>query len=186
MSEPASISSGIAERYASAIFSLAQDEGGLDKLQQDADALDAALRESEDFRALIHSPIYSRDEQQNAIGAIADKMGLGRIFANTLRLMASKRRLFVVPAMLAILRDMIADAKGEITADVTAAQALSDEQKAALAETLKKSVGKDVKINMSVDDRLIGGLIVKVGSKMIDTSIRAKLNALQNRMKEVG
>ncbi len=186
MSEPASISTGISGRYASAIFSLAQDENALDQLQTDVDALDSALKDSEDFRSLIASPVYSREQQQAAIGAIADKMGLGNNLANTLRLMASKRRLFVLPSMIAALRDMIAEAKGEVTADVTSAKALTEKQKSDLAATLKASVGKDVKLNTAVDEKLIGGLIVKVGSKMIDTSIRAKLNALQNTMKEVG
>ena len=106
--------------------------------------------------------------------------------ANTLRLMASKRRLFVLPHLAAALRDLISEEKGEVTADVQAAQALSDEQRSKLAETLKENVGKDVKMNVTVDESLIGGLIVKVGSKMIDTSVRSKLAALQNTMKEVG
>ena len=186
MSEPASISTGIASRYATAIFELARDEGALDQVRSDADALASALKDSEEFRDLIHSPLYSRDEQQKAIGAIAEKMGLHQITANTLRLMASKRRLFVLRGLIAELREMIAREKGEITADVTAATELSDEQRGKLAETLKASVGRDVNINLSVDESLIGGLVVKVGSKMIDTSIKSKLAALQNTMKEVG
>ena len=113
-------------------------------------------------------------------------MGLHQITGNTLKLMASKRRLFVLRALISQLRDMIAEENGEVTADVTAAAPLNDDQRAALAETLKKSVGRDVNINLSVDETLIGGLVVKVGSKMIDTSIRSKLAALQNTMKEVG
>ena len=100
--------------------------------------------------------------------------------------MASKRRLFVVPQLLAQLSAMIAEAKGEVTADVTSASALSDAQLSQLADTLKTKFGKDVKIESAVDESLIGGLIVKVGSKMIDTSIRSKLASLQNAMKEVG
>nr|WP_214650040.1 F0F1 ATP synthase subunit delta [Palleronia pontilimi] len=186
VSEPASISTGIASRYATAIFELARDEGALDQVRRDSDTLASALNDSEDFRDLIHSPLYSRDQQQQAIGAIADKMGLHKITANTLRLMASKRRLFVLSGLISELRDMIAREKGEITADVSAATELSDAQKKKLAETLKASVGRDVNINLSVDESLIGGLVVKVGSKMIDTSIKSKLAALQNTMKEVG
>ena len=186
MSESASISTGIASRYATAVFELARDGKGLDVLEEDIATLDAALAESADFRDLIHSPVYSREEQGDAIGAIASKMGLSDVLANTLRLMASKRRLFVLPQLLAGLRERIADEKGEVTAEVRAATALNPDQEKALAEALKSSVGKDVKMNVTVDEGLIGGLIVKVGSKMIDTSIRSKLAALQNTMKEVG
>lgn len=186
MSEPVSISRGIAGRYATAIFELSTEANTLSDLEADIDALDAALKDSGDLRDLISSPIYRRGEQGDAITAVAQKMGLSGIVANTLSLMASKRRLFVLPQLVGALRDMIADHKGEITADVTAATALTQAQQDKLASTLKSSVGKTVKINMAVDESLIGGLVVKVGSKMIDTSIRAKLNALQNTMKEVG
>ncbi len=186
MSESASISTGIAARYATAVFELARDGKELGSLEQDVDALDAAINASADFRDLINSPIYSRDAQGEAIAALADKMGLSATVANTLKLMASKRRLFVLPQLVTALRGLIADEKGEVTADVQAATALSADQEKALAETLKGAVGKDVKMNVTVDESLIGGLIVKVGSKMIDTSIRSKLMSLQNTMKEVG
>jgi F-type H+-transporting ATPase subunit delta len=186
VSEAASISTGIASRYATAIFQLAKEADGLDALGNDIEALKGALAESEDFRSLISSPIYSRDAQGRAIAAIADKMGLSPTFKNTLGLMASKRRLFVLPQLVRELARLIAEEKGEVTAEVTAARQLSDEQQSRLAETLKKSVGRDVKINMAIDEGLIGGLVVKVGSRMIDTSIRSKLAALQNTMKEVG
>ena len=148
------------------------------------DALSAALDSSDDLRALISSPLYSRDEQAGAIGAVAKKMKLSPTMTNTLALMASKRRLFVVPQLLVALRDKIAEEKGEVTADVVSAKALTKAQSDKLAKTLSASVGSDVKINASVDETLIGGLVVKVGSKMIDTSVKAKLNALQNTMKE--
>ena len=186
MSEPASISSGIAERYAAAVFAIAKEDGSLDKLETDIDDLDRALKDSDDLRDLIHSPIYGREAQSRAIMAVADKMGLLETLKNTLGLMGSKRRLFVVPALIAQLRDMIAEEKGEIAADVVSASELSDDQRRRLAETLKGQVGRDVKLNTTVDEKLIGGLIVKVGSKMIDTSIRSKLLSLQNAMKEVG
>ncbi len=186
MSEPASISAGIAGRYATAVFELAKEAKQLASLEKDADALSAALETSQDFRTLISSPIYSRDEQSKAVGALAQKMGLTDTTAKTLSLMAANRRLFVLPQLLAALRDMIAEEKGEVTADVTAAVALTKAQSDKLAASLKKTVGKTVKLNTTVDESLIGGLIVKVGSKMIDTSIRSKLASLQNVMKEVG
>ena len=186
VSEPASISTGIASRYATAVFELAREAKGLSALEADIAALDVALKESSDFRGLIVSPIHSRDEQGQALAAIAQKMGLSDILKNTLNLMASKRRLFVLPALISELARLLAEEKGEVTAEVTAASKLSDAQQKKLAKTLTARVGKDVKINMSVDEFLIGGLVVKVGSQMIDTSIRSKLAALQNTMKEVG
>ena len=186
MSESASISSGIAERYATAVFEIVRESNAMDKLEANLEALTGALSDSADLRALITSPIYTRDEQGAAITAVAKKMDLLPAVQSVLGLMAQKRRLFVVPAMITRLRDMIADAKGEVTAEVTSATALSADQQKKLAETLKASVGQDVKIKATVDESLIGGLVVKVGSKMIDTSIRSKLSSLQNAMKEVG
>jgi F-type H+-transporting ATPase subunit delta len=186
VSEPASISTGIAARYATAIFELAKEDNALKALESDVDALDDALKVSHDFRDLITSPIYSREQQATAVTAIAKKAGLSQIVTNTLALMAGNRRLFVLPQLVRELRARIAAEKGEVTAEVTAAKALTKAQEEKLAKTLKASVGKDVKISMAVDETLIGGLVVKVGSRMIDTSIRSKLAALQNSMKEVG
>ncbi|MEJ5218422.1 F0F1 ATP synthase subunit delta [Cognatishimia sp. D5M38] len=186
MSEPASISQGIAARYATAVFEIAKESKGVAKLEKGIDALSTALEDSADLRELINSPVYSRDVQGKAIAAVAAKMGLDDVLTNTLSLMAENRRLFVLPQLVARLRDLVAEDKGEVTADVTSAKALTKTQSDKLAKTLKERVGKDVKINATVDESLIGGLVVKVGSKMIDTSIRSKLNSLQNAMKEVG
>lgn len=186
MSEPASISSGIAARYATALFDLAKEENALKGLEGDVDALDAALTASADLRELIGSPMVSRDDQASAIAAIAKKMGLSVLMTNALALMASKRRLFVLPQLLADLRERIATENGEVTAEVTAATALTAAQAKKLAASLKASVGKTVKLKTAVDESLIGGLVVKLGSTMIDTSIKSKLAALQNAMKEVG
>ena len=177
---------GIAARYATAVFDLAKEGKKLAALENDVASLGDALGSSGDFSTMISSPIYTRDEQIAAISGIAKKMKLSEIVSNTLSLMAAKRRLFVLPQLLAGLSDLIAEEKGEITADVTAAKALTNAQQDKLAKSLKASIGKDVKINMAVDESLIGGLIVKVGSKMIDTSIASKLANLQNAMKEVG
>ena len=186
MSESASTASGVAGRYALAVFDLVKESKSLKALEADVAALESALGASSDFRALIASPVYSREDQAQAVAALASKMKLSGVLANTLGLMASNRRLFVLPQMLGSLRAMIADEKGEVTAEVSAAAELSAAQASKLAATLKKSVGKDVKLNIAVDESLIGGLVVKVGSKMIDTSIRSKLATLQNAMKEVG
>ncbi|EEX13432.1 ATP synthase F1, delta subunit [Citreicella sp. SE45] len=186
VSEPASISGGIAARYAKAIFDIAKENNDLGNLEGNINELAAALDDSADLRDLVSSPIYPRQSMQDAIMAVSAKMGLIPALHNGLGLMAQKRRLFVLPQVIAQLREKISEAKGEVTADVTSATALSDEQTAQLAEKLKSSFGKDVKIKTTVDEGLIGGLVVKVGSKMIDTSIRSKLNSLQNAMKEVG
>lgn len=186
MSEPASISTGIAQRYATAVFELAKEADKVKAVETDLTALNDVMSTSDDFRALIHSPIYTREQQATAIAALSKKMKLKPMIANTLSLMAQNRRLFVLPQLVQTLRDIIADDKGEVTADVTSAKALTKTQADKLAVSLKKTTGKTVTLHQSVDESLIGGLIVKVGSKMIDTSISSKLNSLQNVMKEVG
>ncbi len=186
MSEPASISAGIAARYATAIFEIAQENQTLDSLETSINDLATALGDSADLRGLLQSPLVSRSEQEGAITAIAAKMGLDEVLAKSLSLMAQKRRLFVVPQLISALRALIAQERGEVTAEVTSAKALTKTQSEKLASTLKERIGKTVTINSTVDESLIGGLIVKVGSKMIDTSIRSRLNSLQNAMKEVG
>jgi F-type H+-transporting ATPase subunit delta len=186
VSEPASISAGIAARYATAIFEIAQENKNLDGLETGLNDLAAALDGSADMRTLISSPLISRSEQGRAISAIAKKMGIAPVLRKSLALMADKRRLFVLPHLVIALRDLLAEERGEVTADVTSAKALTKAQSGKLAATLSARVGKTVTINATVDESLIGGLVVKVGSKMIDTSIRAQLNSLQNAMKEVG
>jgi F-type H+-transporting ATPase subunit delta len=186
VSEPASISLGIATRYATALFELAKEGGALAALEADIAALSEALSISPDLRAAIASPVVSREDQGAVIKAVGAKLGVSDLMANTLALMAEKRRLFVLPQLLANLADQIAAEKGEVTAEVTAARALTAAQSKKLAETLKARVGKTVKLKTTVDETLIGGLVVKLGSTMIDTSIKAKLAALQNAMKEVG
>jgi F-type H+-transporting ATPase subunit delta len=186
VSEPASISSGIAQRYATAVFDLAKEGGALAALEADVDALEAALNDSETLRETLSSPVYSREDLGKAVTALADKMNLSQTTRGALGMMAQNRRLFALPQLCAALRRMIADEKGEVTAEVVSASVLTKAQADTLAKTLKERVGKTVKLNVAVDESLIGGLIVKVGSKMIDTSIRSRLAALQNSMKEVG
>lgn len=186
VSETASISSGIAARYATAVFELVKESKSLAKLEGNLDDLAQALTESDDLRAMIASPVLSRAEQGAAMAAIAKKMNLVPALQNGLALMAQNRRLFVLPHLIAELNAMIAEDKGEVSAEVVSAKALTKAQADKLAKTLKERVGKDVKINATVDESLIGGLVVKMGSKMIDTSIRSKLDSLQNVMKEVG
>ena len=186
MSEPASISTGIAARYATAVFELAKEGSALAGLEADIDTLETALNDSADLRAMVSSPVYSREDMGKAITALADALAVSATTRGVLGMMAQNRRLFALPQLLITLRRMIADEKGEVTAEVTSAGVLTKAQADQLATTLKARIGKTVKLNVAVDESLIGGLIVKVGSKMIDTSIRSKLAALQNSMKEVG
>ena len=186
MSDQASTSKGVAKRYATALFDLASETDDISSLEKNVETLTQAIDESPDLNSIISSPIYSRDQQKNAIGAIAKKMGVSAVMINALSLMAEKRRLFVVPTFLSVLKDLISESKNEITAEVVSAQSLSKGQVEKLGKSLKNNFGKDVKINATVDPTLIGGMVVKVGSRMIDTTIRAKLNSLQNTMKEVG
>jgi len=186
VSEPASISYGIADRYATAIFDLCLESGTVTDLEKNIDDMQAALGISPELTDMITSPIVSRADQEAAITAIGKKLNLSAPFANGLALMAQKRRLFVLPQLLRQLAERLADHKGEVTAEVTSAVPLSAAQSKKLAETLTAQVGKTVNVNATVDEGLIGGLVVKVGSKMIDTSVRARLNSLQNAMKEVG
>ncbi|SFA38814.1 ATP synthase F1 subcomplex delta subunit [Paracoccus halophilus] len=186
MANSASISADIAGRYAQALFDLVRDSGAIDALSGQVDELASAYDSSADLRELSVSPIYDRQDQEAAIGALAEKMGFSPALANTLRLMARNRRLFALPQFVAKLRGLIADTRGEITADVVSAAALSDQQKTRLADTLARKSGKKIKLNARVDETLIGGMIVKLGSQMIDSSIRSKLASLQNAMKEVG
>lgn len=186
MANSASISASIAGRYAQAAFDIVKDAGGIDILSNEVDQLSAALGDSDDLRRMIASPLYSREQELAAIRAIAQKMGLTEIMTNTLALMARNRRLFTLPQFLAELRGLIAAERGEITAEVVSAQALSDEQRDRLVQALSAKSGKIVRLDARVDDSLIGGMIVKLGSQMIDSSIRSKLASLQNAMKEVG
>jgi F-type H+-transporting ATPase subunit delta len=186
VSDTASTSAGIAQRYAIAAFELAHDAGGLAALDADVEALDAALAASPELRAAITSPVIRREEMGGVVTALAAEMGLTEVMRGTLGVMAQNRRLFALPALLAELRRLSAEARGEVTAEVTSASVLSKSQADRLAAAIQAKVGKTVKLNVSVDEALIGGLIVKVGSKMIDTSIRSRLAALQNSMKEVG
>ncbi len=186
MSDTSSLTSGVAGRYATALFEIANEASTLAAVEADLSALEAALAESAELRELISSPIYTREQQAAVMAELSSQMNICMEVANTIALMASKRRLFVLPDLIAAVKALAADARGEISADVTAAKALTKAQQESLAKALSKSAGKDVTINMSVDNDIIGGLIVKMGSKMIDTSVASKLANLQNAMKEVG
>ena len=190
MAASSTLVSSAAGRYATALFELAGEADALERTEADTEALGQALEASDDLRALLSTPIYTRDEQGRAMAAVVEAMGLSALVANLVGLMAAKGRLFLLGpgnhSVIGIFAALMAEHRGEVTAEVTAARALSDGQQAALVNTLKAAIGREVKLNLTVDEGIIGGLVVKVGSKMIDTSIRSKLASLQNAMREVG
>lgn len=177
--------SGLADRYAAALFELADERKALDEVANDLQQLRAMLRESGDLRRLVRSPLLSRAEQGKAIGAVTEKAGLSALTRNFLGLVAQNRRLFAVPDMIDAYLARLAERRGEVTAEVTAAQELSTAQLAAINEHLKKAVGSKVAVDVKVDPSLLGGLVVKVGSRMVDASLRSKLHRLQIAMKGV-
>lgn len=186
MTASTSLTAGAAGRYATALFELAGEDNSRDRAETDLDALLQALEDSADLDQLIRNPIYTREQQGKAMAGVCDAMGLSPMVKNVVGLMASKRRLFALPETIRGYKALMADLRGEMSADVTSARPLSDVQVAALSEQIKTATGRDVKLNVTVDEDIIGGLILKVGSRMIDTSIRSRLNNLQNAMKEVG
>ena len=185
VSETSSTLTGIAKRYATAVFELCKEQKNLDMLESNVDSIGSLIIDSEDFRTFLVSPLLTREDQSRAILEIAKKLKLLKVMSNFLSLIAVKRRLFILSYFVKESRLLISDEKGEITAEVTTARGLTDEQKEEVVKMLSHSTGKKVKLFSIIDSALIGGLIVKVGSKMLDTSIRAKLISLQSTMKEV-
>jgi F-type H+-transporting ATPase subunit delta len=178
--------SGVAERYASSLFELALEGNALPEVSAELDKFQALLGESADLKRLITSPVFGSNEQLKAITAVLDRAGIAGLAANFIKVTASNRRLFAVPGMIRAFRDIYARHRGEVSADVTAAHALTAEQETELKAALKGVTGKDVAINVAVDPSLLGGLIVKLGSRQIDTSLRTKLSTLKLSLKEVG
>ena len=178
--------SGVAERYASSLFALALEEGAVAEVAAVLDRFQGMIDGSDDLQRLIKSPVFSAGEQLGAVSAILEMAGMTGLAGNFIKVAASNRRLFAVPGMIRSFRQIHAAHRGEITADVTAARALTSEQETELKAALKGVTGKDVTINVAVDPTLLGGLIVKLGSRQIDTSLRTKLSTLKLSLKEVG
>lgn len=176
----------MAGRYAAALFEIAKDERQLSQVESDVKAFQAMLDESEDLRRLVRSPVISSENQAKALKALLQRAGVSGLTANFLSLIARSRRLFAVADMLKNFRALLAIERGEVNADVASAHPLGADQMNALKDALKAQVGKDVQINTRVDPGLLGGLVVKVGSRMIDSSLRTKLNNLKVAMKGIG
>ena len=178
--------SGVAGRYATALFELARDERSVDTVKADLDRFDAMVAQSTDLARLVRSPVFSAEEQLKALSAILDAAGLSGTAAKFLKVLTVNRRLFSVRDVIKTYGLLVANFKGEATADVTVAEPLSDKNLDALKTALKSVTGQDVSLNVKIDPAIIGGLIVKVGSRMVDSSLRTKLNSIKNAMKEAG
>jgi len=179
------IISGMAGRYANALFELALDNKAVDAVKADLERFDRLIADNPDLNRLVRSPVFGADEQLRALAAILDKAGIKGLAANFLRVITANRRLFAVRDMIRAYRGLAARHKGEVTAEVTVAEPLSDKNLEALKGALKSVTGgKEIDFDVKIEPAIIGGLIVKVGSRMVDSSLRTKLNAIKIAMKE--
>lgn len=175
----------MAGRYANALFELALETNAIEAVKTELDRFDAIVADNADLTRLVRSPVFSAEEQLQALSAVLERMGIRGLAANFLKLAASNRRLFAVRDMIKAFRALVAQHKGEATAAVTVAEPLKDAHVDALRAALKAVSGKDVDLDVKVDPSILGGLVVKLGSRMVDSSLRTKLNALKHAMKEV-
>lgn len=175
---------GVAGRYAAALFDLASEAGQADAVETELNSIRASINSSPDLRAFINSPVYGRDDQLSAVTALAQKAGYSATTANFLKLVASNRRLFALEPIIDSYMARAAKARGEVAAEATSAAPMNDDQIKALRMEIESMIGKAVNLQTRVDPGLLGGLVVKVGSKMIDSSLRTKLNKLRTVMKE--
>jgi len=181
-----SVLTQIARPYASALFDLARSENQLASVETSLSDVSRLIGESADFARFLRSPVITADDKAGALDALLAKSATNPLVSNFLRLIAKNGRLFALDAIIVGFRELAAQARGEVTAEVTSATPLTHDQVSALAETLKSRIGKTVTLNQFVDASLIGGLQVKVGSQMIDSSLKTKLAAMKIAMKEVG
>lgn len=179
----ANIQASLAGRYATALFELARDANSIDAVEASLKGLAVAIGESDDLKALTSNPSITRADAKNAIAAVANSMKLDTLTANTLGVLAQNRRLGETAAVARAFSTLAASHRGEVTAEVTSAHPLSAAQMSALSAKLKARVGSDVAIQTKVDPAILGGLTVKIGSQMIDNSIKTRLNTLANAMK---
>ena len=177
--------SGVAGRYGAALFELANESGTADAVSGDLKRFAAFIEESPDLKRLVTSPVFTADQQKAAVGAVLDRAGIGGIVANFIRLVAQKRRLFVLPAMIRAYETLLARKKGIVPAEVTVAEAMPEQLLADLKSALAKTAGSEVSLAVKVNPDIIGGMVVKLGHRMFDASLKTKLNALRVAMREV-
>jgi F-type H+-transporting ATPase subunit delta len=181
------IVSGMAGRYANALFELARENKSVDAVKADLEQFNALVIASADLARLVRSPVFGADEQTRALAAVLERAGITGLTAKFLQVVASNRRLFAVHDMIKAFRTLVARWKGEVAAEITVAEQLSDKHLDALKSALKSVTGgKTIDLNVRVDPAIIGGLVVKLGSRMVDSSLRTKLNAIKHAMKEAG
>lgn len=178
------IVSGMAGRYATALFELALEENSLDTMKDDLDRFTALLDGSEDLVRLVRSPVFGAEEQERALAAVLDKAKIGGLAAKFLLLVAQKRRLFAVRQMIRAFRLLLSRHKGEARAEVVVAERLSDKRLEELKSAVAGVAGKNVSLDVVVDPSILGGLKVKLGSRMVDASLKTKLNSMRIAMKE--
>lgn len=187
MAKEETIVSGMAGRYAEALYQLAQESKATDRVAADLQSFSNIVQASPDLQRVVRSPVFSAESQVKAVGAILDKAQITGVAANFIKLVAAKRRLFAIGDMIAGFNKLHDAARGVARAEVTVAHALTDAHRAQLEAVLKEiSGGKSVDVDVTVDPSIIGGLVVKLGSRMVDGSLRTKLNSIRSRMKEVG
>ena len=175
--------SGLAARYATAVFELAQEEKSVEALERDFAALKAMIAESSDLARLVRAPVFSREEQAKGINAVLHRMEAAPLTRRFVLMLTSKRRLFVLTDIMRAFEQMVAKLRGEVSAEVTSARALNDAEVASLKQVLKSKLGRDARLEARVDPSLLGGLVVKVGSRMIDSSLRTKLQGMRAAMR---
>ena len=176
--------SGVAARYAAALFDLAREQNAVDAVGRDLEGFDALVRESPDLTRLLRNPVFTADEQTRAIDAILTRAGISGLTGNFIRLVASKRRLFALQDMIRAYRELVADAKGIVRAQVTLAEPASERVMSEITAALREVAKAEVAVSVKIDPNLIGGLVVKMGSRMVDASVRTKLNSIRLAMKE--
>ena len=186
VADTGSIVFGIAGRYALALYELAEQEKAVDIIDAELGRFLDLLNDSDDLRELVRNPVFSAEDQTRAVSALLDKVGLSGLGANFIKLVASKRRLFAVRSMIDAYRVIVADKRGLVSAEVTVAEKLNDANRRSVEDALNGITGKTITLIEKVDPAIIGGLIVKMGSKMVDSSVRTKLNSIKLAMKEVG
>ncbi|MCS6778852.1 MAG: F0F1 ATP synthase subunit delta [Geminicoccaceae bacterium] len=186
MAVSSAASSGVAQRYAAALFELARERDALDAVAADLDRLEGLLAESPDLVRILASPVASRTEQRRAVLAVSERVGLGELVRNTLGVLADHRRLGALARVIAAFRERLAEAKGETTAEIVSAAPLAEEDLASLRAALGRFAGRKVRIATRVDPSLLAGLTVRVGSRMIDASLRRRLQQLETTMKGIG
>ncbi len=186
MATASAASSGVAQRYASALFDLARERDALDAVAADLDRLEAMLAESGELARLLTSPVVSRAEQRRAVLALAERAGLGELVRNTLGVLAERRRLSALPAIARAYRTKLAELRGEATAELVSAAPLEAADLAALEAALARFAGRKVRLETRVDPALLAGLVVRVGSRMVDASLRRRLQQLEQVMKGIG